>query len=300
MSTTRNLLLAGTRAVAPVASAIAPKFAAQWYANLFVTPLRHARPAREHRWLSGARRNWVRSDAGHDIPLYLFGDGPTVLLVHGWAGRGSQLGAFIQPLVERGYRVVAFDAPAHGDADGRQSSLPELATAIARVVRNVGPVHAIVAHSLGTAATSLALSRGVTADRLVYVSPADDHRATMARLAGMLGFSPDVAARAQRNLEQRFGVPFEAARNSTLAPHMSTPLLIVHDEHDAEVPWAEGEHVATRWPGARLVTTRGLGHRRILRDADVVSAAVDFVATTDDQQSLPLPGEVRWGVRAAS
>jgi hypothetical protein len=35
--------------------------------------------------------------------------------------------------------------------------------------------------------------------------------------------------------------------------------------------------IAQAWPGATLSTTSGLGHRRIVRDADVVREAVGFV-----------------------
>ena len=55
------------------------------------------------------------------------------------------------------------------------------------------------------------------------------------------------------------------------------PLLVFHDRDDAEVPWSDGAAIAGAWPGARLVTTAGLGHRRILRDERVVSQAVAFV-----------------------
>ena len=55
----------------------------------------------------------------------------------------------------------------------------------------------------------------------------------------------------------------------------------MHDRLDKEVPWEHGETFARAWPGARLVTTVGLGHRRILDDAAVVRASVAFIAGSD-------------------
>jgi pimeloyl-ACP methyl ester carboxylesterase len=59
---------------------------------------------------------------------------------------------------------------------------------------------------------------------------------------------------------------------------MDVPLLVVHDEGDREVPYSEGRRLAECWPDARLMTTNGLGHHRMLRDSEVVTATVEFVA----------------------
>ena len=63
-----------------------------------------------------------------------------------------------------------------------------------------------------------------------------------------------------------------------LAPALTQPLLVVHDRGDAEIPWQHGTALARAWPGAELLMTEGLGHRRVLRDPDVVAASVAFVA----------------------
>ncbi len=224
--------------------------------------------------------------------------GPTVLLVHGWAGRGRQLGAFAAPLVEAGYRVVAYDAPGHGLSTGKRSSLPEMADAVAAMVRHSGGVAAIVAHSLGATATTLALSRpGMTrsrphvrlaplrgdggtppaVDRLVYVSPSVDMTGVTGRFGELTGFSAEVVKRLRSGLEQRFGFRWQELQGLEIAPLMRRPLLIVHDRGDREVPWLEGKALADVWPRAQLVSTRGLGHRRILRDTRVLATAAEFL-----------------------
>src|SRR5439155_676408 len=76
----------------------------------------------------------------------------------------------------------------------------------------------------------------------------------------------------QARIERQLGVPWSALDVRTYAPDMRTPLLVVHDRDDAEVPWQDGAIIARGWPGAVLSTTGGLGHRRILRDPYVVRA----------------------------
>src|SRR5690349_4240764 len=101
--------------------AIAPELTARWAERMFLSPRRHARPEREHEWLASARRGEVRYRTSL-LPTYSWGQGPAVLLVHGWEGRATQLGAFVPALLEAGYRVVAVDMPGHGAADAALSS----------------------------------------------------------------------------------------------------------------------------------------------------------------------------------
>ena len=113
---------------------------------------------------------------GHDVVGEVWGTGPTVYLVHGWAGQRGQLTPFVAPLVARGYRVVAFDAPSHGESGPgafgpRSSSIVEFANALTRVVAEHGPAQAIVAHSMGATAAAVALCDGLRARRLVMLAP---------------------------------------------------------------------------------------------------------------------------------
>jgi pimeloyl-ACP methyl ester carboxylesterase len=105
-------------------------------------------------------------------------------------------------------------------------------------------------------------------------------------LARHLRVQPRVHRRARRGIEARFGIPWSQLRIPALAPEMPQPLLVIHDATDREVPHSHGESVAASWPGARLITTRGLGHQRILRDEDVVRRAVEFVTRREERGEI--------------
>lgn len=257
---------------------VTPDGAALVAERLFLSPRRYNRPAIEHDLLAHARHLLVPSEHG-PIATWEWGDeGPRVLLVHGWEGRGAQLGALVEPLVGLGFRVVTFDAPGHGDTGGSISSLFHFARAIRTVAAAFGPIHATVTHSMGGAATAWAFSQEPFARRLVMIAPPIDLRDFTRQLGKVLGIGDDVRARIHRRLGDRFGVEVESIRAEALAPHMRAPLLVVHDEDDRNVPIRCGEVYAASWPGATLLRTRGLGHVRILRDDVVVRAIVRFVA----------------------
>lgn len=253
-------------------SRLAPDLAAAVAERLFFTTRRSAPRPGERDILQGAVASSI---AG--LKVWSWGEGPTVLLVHGWNGRATQLGAFVEPLVSRGYRVVAFDAFGHGASPGKRMSLPDLASCIRKVADGIDGVYGVVAHSLGGAATTLALSRGLDVERAVFISPPADPRAFLKVFSTALGISNDVRARVQQRIETRLAMPMESMRANAIAPTMRIPLLIIHDRDDKEVPLRAGQSIADGWPGAELIITEGLGHQRILRAEAVANSVVSFI-----------------------
>ncbi len=269
--------LRAIRWTAPVLSRVTPPLAVRWLTRIFITPNRRAVLAREMPWLEGATRSTVTTPGGEVLPVWSWGQGPVVLLVHGWSGRGSQMAAHVAPLVQKGFRVVTWDMPGHGDAGGKYSGLLHFTPALEAVAATLPPVHGVVAHSLGTAAVSVALSRGLQARRLVYLAPPEDLPRYVDKVARFLHFSPAVGHGTLRLLEKRYHFLFDQLRGQALAPAMTTPLLVIHDHEDRDAPLAEGRLIARLWPGAQLMETRGKGHTRLVRDPEVLAAAAHFL-----------------------
>ena len=274
---------------------VAPGVGARWAEHLWFT-VPAARGRRDRQAAPGcpfqvpvhgrmvAGEVWGERPAHGDHGRPGQGDPPVVYLVHGWGGWRWQLDGFVAPLVEAGFRVVAFDAPSHGASDpgpegpGRSTVL-ELADALAAVVAANGPAHAVVAHSLGATAAAFAIRRGLPVERAAFVAPMADPLPYTRTFAGRLGFGERVRTRLVGRIERRVGKPLSAFDVPAMAGQVPTPpLLLVHDRLDAETGWSDSAAIAASWPQARLVTTSGLGHRRILRTPAVVREVVEFVA----------------------
>ncbi len=254
---------------------VAPQAALRKATRLFLeTP---PRPAPSRAAIGGAVRFTVPF-AEEVLAGWSVGEGrQTVLLVHGWGGRGAQMRGFVDPLLERGYRVVAFDAPGHGESTGSHLALPEFAAAIRALASVVGPLHALIAHSFGAAASSVALAQGLEVQRAVLLgAPADELR-WFEHFAAQLGVEAGARLALQRAIETHVGAPFSQFLPESLGPSLKLPLLVVHDRDDQEVPWEDGARIAGSAPHATLLTTHGLGHRRILRDPRVIERAVAFL-----------------------
>jgi pimeloyl-ACP methyl ester carboxylesterase len=280
--------LQGLDAFAP---ALAAHFATRW---MFRTR-RRAMDTWEREVVEHGKRLAVDGPSGA-LAAYQWGEGPLVLLVHGWNGRASQLGSFVVPLVAAGFRVVAFDAPGHGASAGSRSSIVEFVSAFERVLDQVRPffrpLHGIIAHSMGGSAVTLALARasgrlrlgearpsdgGLSRPRLVFIAPPIDLRDMTAGFSTALGLGGATRVAMESLVERQLGTRLDDLHALRLASLMHSPLLVLHDDADRAVPLDNGRRLVAAWPGAELGVTRGLGHSRILRDDATVRRAVDFV-----------------------
>ncbi len=265
------------RAVFSTVGSLAPGLAARWAESIFCTPPRHRPRVADEAYLATGRRFAVRSD-GQELAAWEWGEGPTVVLVHGWGSRAGRLSAMAGALAGSGFRVVAYDGPAHGRSTGRVASLPEFARALRAVGDAVGPVYGLVGHSLGAAAATLALRDGLAAQRVVLVAaPADVIRFSTA-FADNLRLPAETRATMRRNLETRLQTRWDELHLPTIARSLGAKALLIHDRDDQDVPYSHGVELAGAWPGARLMATGGLGHRAILRDPAVIREAVAFLA----------------------
>ncbi|MBS2963197.1 alpha/beta fold hydrolase [Actinocrinis puniceicyclus] len=266
----------------------APGLGSLWAERLWLT-VRHADRSRSAPAAPGGVVT-IPLRATGDGPAFVaevWGDsGPVVYLIHGWGGHRGQFAGFVAPLAAAGFRVVAIDAPSHGDSGPgsfgpKRALITEFIAALHAAPRVFGPAHAIVGHSLGGGAAATAALDGLPAGRLVLISPMPDAGAYLHGFAAALGAGDRIRAGLERRLERRAGRPlsmFDAAARARAAHDAALPpLLVIHDEHDRQVPYSLGRSVAAAWRGARLVATNGLGHNRILRDPGVIRTALDFV-----------------------
>ena len=268
--------LALLRAYFGVASRVIPRLARDQAERLFTTPPRYAGRG-VHPVV--ARREHVASGRDH-LAVWQAGapQAPAVLLSHGWGGRGVQMGAFVPPLLARGYRVVWFDHPGHGDTGGGRVGLPDFVRAIQALERSHGPFVAAIGHSLGAAALGLALRAGLALERVVLVSSPASMSEHTNRFARLLGIAPRVRDAMRRRIEHRYGVRFADIDRLEDLGRLTLPALFVHDTGDREIPFTHAVRLSERMPNGRLTRTYGLGHHRILREPAVVEAISSFVA----------------------
>jgi len=259
---------------------IAPGRTVNRAARLFATPFASSRSRAEAvQGDADMRRGELRVN-GETIATYVWGDPstqPYALLAHGWSSFGLRFLPWVARLRALGFAVVTFDQPGHGHSSGTLCTLPEFTATIHAIGEHYGNAALAVGHSLGGAAVVFAQDESWHARRLILVAPAADMKAAASRFFRFVRLGEHLQQPFFDWLLRRTGVSVEQLQVHRHLPALGQPVLIVHDLDDPEVPWGEGERYARFCTGARLYTTQGLGHRRVLDAPEVIDAAFAFL-----------------------
>ena len=261
-----------------------PALAVRAAYRLFGTPLPPKWVSRRRRWSPDWHiESWPFENA--NITLYARPSapaGPVVLLVHGWGGHAGQMLALSEALAAQGLRPVLVEMPAHGRSEGSVSNLPQFARVMeyvtARLQQQGHTLRGVVAHSLAANAGAYAASRGLPAGRLVLVAPPASPLEYTRLFASAFGLREATRMAMQRRIESREGILMGQFEPQSVGPRINLPTLVVHDRQDSINRFADGEAYTAAIAGARLFATEGLGHRRILKDEDVLRQVADFLA----------------------
>lgn len=262
----------------------APRLAGRAAYEMFRVPTGRSRVRPEEAEVDRAAELGYLVVAGKDVVTYRWGDGRRpVLLVHGWQSRASRFAVLVTALLEQGYSPVAFDAPGHGDSAGRGTTILEYREVMRLLGAEFGRFHAVVAHSFGVPAAVLALRTVLRADCLVALGGVCDLDYVVTAFAGQLGLGErvvrDLRLRIERDLFPGEADIWQRFSASYRPDQLTLPILAVHDQEDPVVPLSQARRLVDSRPDrARLITTRGLGHRRVLTEPEVVRAALAFLA----------------------
>lgn len=259
-----------------ILDAVAPHLSAGLARRLFTTPRRWPVPAWEQPIARDAEA--IRSAHGHRGLSW--GQGPPILLAHGWEGRVTQLGRFVAPLVARGFRVLGFDAPAHGAQPGKTLNVLEYAQFLRMLTAEYGPLHAVVAHSMGASAFGFAARLPLRVERAVLISIANSVGGVVQRFEHLLGLPPRTRRLLRQRLERDvFHTAIDDLDLSARVPRFLPPTLLLATDDDRDMPVADTRLVGAHWPKARVhIASQAGGHRKVLRDERALAAAVDFIA----------------------
>lgn len=282
------------RPLVRVSSLISPHLTGRLAFRLFCTPVGHAKVNRQSAVIRKAEALFAR---GHVLPV-TYGCGfvrtvrfepesesrGTVLVLHGWTGQGLFMAGFVEALLERGFRVIAMDMPAHGGSSGKQLTFPLALQAITAVTRAELPLAGIVAHSFGGSVAMAAIAGGVEAfspipaRRIVSIAAPSTMQVYGRQFTSMLGLTRRGHQAFEDQVKVIAGRPMESFSGRDFLEKAGIPALVIHAEDDKEIPFEDARELASAGPHVSLMPVGNLGHRRILASREVQRAAADFLA----------------------
>jgi pimeloyl-ACP methyl ester carboxylesterase len=215
---------------------------------------------------------------GEVIKCWRWGQGPTLIFVHGWNGGGLQFRSFADAAVAHGFSAVLFDGPGHGMSGGNTCSYFQMTDAVRALLNHFrqDPVAGLVGHSFGAAAIVNCLVKEGRSLPAVLVAPALD-------LVGILGAAFAFHAVPQRvyqsiicDFEKQYGYTLADGNPKDLLADIKQPILLVHDTSDRVISHSATEKSVRQVAGITLISTTGLGHKQILKDPGVIQEAIRY------------------------
>jgi pimeloyl-ACP methyl ester carboxylesterase len=299
MKIKQNLAIQYARAQLNILSLVSTRKAAVKAFRLFCTPQQRAsgkypsifekgerlsfrlegHTVRGHRWMPGADRgasSAVRGErsASSGAPL------KKVLIAHGFESSSRTFDGYIAALLKKGYEVIAFDAPGHGRSGGRRILLIDYVKLFRIAGQNYGPFDSFLGHSLGGLALALYLEETPhDADtHLVLIAPAVETTSALEAFAGILHLPTEVRQEINEYVREITGHPFAWYSLRRALGQIRATILYFQDEEDRITPLKSAQSVQRDGhSNIRFIFTRGLGHRKIYKDPEIMEQVVNFL-----------------------
>lgn len=261
---------------------VAPTQAGRMAFRIFCTPRSGKLRPKDMDFLATAHEQATHHIEQHAIQTYIWQPSkkvdspPTALFLHGWESNSARWQRFVHAFRDAGFRVMAFDAPAHGGSSGKMLNLIIYSGVVKGFLEKNGAPDVLIGHSIGGAATVMSIAAfGAPRPKKAAVLGVFAESTRVIRDFGhVLGLDEKVLEYAKREVLRRSQMPLEAysiREKSRLLADL--PGLVLHDTDDEVAPFAEGQQVAEAW-GAQFIETQGLGHR--MQDKEVVRALLRF------------------------
>ncbi len=251
-----------------------PPLRERWAVRLFMTRRDHGEPAREALWREQGEETRV---AGHAAVGFGPAGAPVAFLMHGWEGRGLQMAAYIEPLVEAGYHVLALDGPGHGKNGKGLGALPTFSAFLEEAILERSPA-LIVGHSLGSAAAIVAASRTDCKARILCLGGPPETHPIFTRARKFMGLPESGRQRFYKYLMRYFdGVRIDDVMDiEACARSWSGDIHAVLAADDDDIPAEESRRIVAA-AGGDVTVLATANHRSVMWVPEAVEAGLGFL-----------------------
>lgn len=203
------------------------------------------------------------------------------LILHGFSSSKEKFDYYIQPLLDKDFQVISFDAPAHGESDGKTVNAVEYAEMIKKINSEFGKIDVYIAHSFGGLALSLALEQMEHDHRIkvVFIAPATETTTAIDSAMKVIGIKNTAIKQAlHENIYNISGKHAEWYSMRRAMHQIKANVLWVHDKQDDTTPIHDALQVKNdNHSHIQFHFTTGLGHSRIYKDETIIKQIIDFI-----------------------
>ena len=264
---------------------VSPPTAGKMAFDLFCTPYPKYKKRKAPAIFHQAQRKELKLKEGIIIKGFEWkatkDNGKTVLIAHGYASFGYKFEQYVAPLLKMGYRVLIFDAPAHGRSEGKHINIPIYKSAIEQIHDQLGPIDHFIGHSLGgiTLAMIAETIENPMQHRFVLIAPATKTSTTFENYFNMMHFSEDIRNAFLDVIKQRSSQPISYFEADRAIENYTGPILWIHDENDPICPYADLKDFQKKaGDSIKFLITNSLGHNKVYKNQAVIDQIMQFLA----------------------
>ena len=248
-------------------------------ARLFASPLRFKAPERELMMRESSKKEKLSIPGiNAEVEVYIYGYSKTkILLVHGWAGRGTQLFQIADKLLENKMMVISFDGPAHGMSSGKRTNMFEFIKTIQAIDKKYGPFDAAIGHSFGAMSLINATAKGLKLNKLVIIGADNSIPLIFKYFVQKMELKPIIATKLEKLFENKYHLKLDSFTSEHNAKRVRIPTFVVHDSDDKYVNVSNALAIRQSLKKGELLITNGLGHHNIFKDKLVIQRIIDFI-----------------------
>lgn len=215
----------------------------------------------------------------------------TCLIAHGFAGNCRKFNVYVQPLLDMGYSVIMYDAPAHGNSEGKYLFALSYSIAIKDMIAKHGAFDAYIGHSLGGLSIMLALEdlnwikpplsneEKQNQPNIILLAPATESTTAADIFFSFLKLNTGVRKHFNQLVIQKSSHALEWFSVSRILPNSKGKILWVHDHDDSTTPIKDVQPlIENHPPNVEFYLTTGLGHSKIYRNKKVVQKVISFLS----------------------
>ncbi len=264
---------------------LSPTAAGKIAFNLFCTPYPKYKKTKAPAIFHQAKKLNLKVSGNLIIKGYMWNaaqpNGKTVLICHGYASYFYKFEKYVEPLLKQGFSVIGFDAPAHGQSQGKHINIIIYMDAIEHIIKQYGPIDHFMGHSLGGITLSLIAEKmeNQANHKFVIIAPATKTTTTFGNYYNMMQLSAPVKAAFLAEMAKQTSLPVTHFEADRAIGNYKGPVLWVHDQGDRVCPYSDLVNFKEKAPeNIKFLITKGLGHNKVYKTPEVIEQIVSFLS----------------------
>jgi alpha-beta hydrolase superfamily lysophospholipase len=207
-------------------------------------------------------------------------NGKKILILHGYSSNAYKFERYVSPLLKEGFEVCIFNAPAHGNSEGKMINALIYRNMVLEAEKMYGPFYGLVGHSLGGLAASLVFEKlhHHNERKLVLIAPATETTTAINNFFLLLPLDQKIRDEFPKLIKEISGEELPYFSTSRVVQQVTAPVLWIHDKDDTICPYKDVKPLLKlKLPNVTFIITEGLGHNRIYKETSTCRSVVEFL-----------------------